>query len=90
MTIYLLTSPDGEHIPYTQIGAFLKCQLNPIFVTPQHWSELAKEGYPVTYKGWTVEKEEKEGILTYLVEIDGKKLLARTGKIVEKENNNFL
>lgn len=56
MTIYLLQSPDGEHLLYTQIGAFLECQLNPIFVTPQHWSSLAKDGYPVHYKGWTVEK----------------------------------
>lgn len=60
MTLYILTNPEtARRLYYTSVAAFLEDDQNPIFVTPQHWSQsIARHGYPLEYKGWKIEKEE--------------------------------
>lgn len=57
MVVYILQHVETDVLlAYTQIGAFLSDQSNPIFITPRQWSNLCKEGYPVKYNGWMVWK----------------------------------
>ena len=59
MTIYILSEPaTGRRLYYTSITAFLEDSANPIFVQPRQWSNLCRDGYPVMYRGWLVEKEQ--------------------------------
>jgi hypothetical protein len=71
MTIYILTEPStGRRLLYTSITAFLEDTANPIFVQPRQWSNLCRDGYPVNYRGWMVEKEQA----TTTAEVRGMKL----------------
>ena len=57
MVVYILQDIEKKTLlAYTQIGAFLADQANPIFITPRQWSNLCKDGYPVHCRGWMVWK----------------------------------
>jgi hypothetical protein len=57
MTIYILTTHLSiTPLYYTTIKALLVSQENPISISPRRWSQLAKSGYPFTYKGCEIQK----------------------------------
>ena len=53
--IYLVTKQDGTKTAHSAVQSFLEHPMG-INLSKQYWSGLAKNGYPVTYKGDLVEK----------------------------------
>jgi hypothetical protein len=57
MKIYILTEiATGKQFAYRSITAFLEHNKNIICMTNRNWSILSKNGYPVIYQGWKVNK----------------------------------
>jgi hypothetical protein len=55
--IYLVTKQDGTKTAHSAVQSFLE-HPSGVSLSKQHWSSLAKKGYPVNYKGVLVERVE--------------------------------